>query len=717
MLRMNGEAAPLRIVQIAPRIAPGAGVAGVAFQLEREFQRAGVVVERFTGVEAGHDVDPSRRSRLQHVYDVIWFSTVGTARARRFLADRPDAVSICHNDAMVGDIYVNHGLLQTAMRARGAYAWRMLRNPLHVYTALRDAVRYRGRAHRAVVALTSDEAAGISNVYGRVTAPVTVISNGVDLERFRPPSPQQREHARAAAGAEEGQSVAVFIGHEFERKGLSLAIDALPRIPGTRLVAVGGTAAMIEDARVHATRVGVADRVHFTGRLDDPLGALHAADCFVLPSAYEANALVVLEALACGVPVVATPVGAAEDLITDGVNGAIVQRDPVAVAEGIRRVGNPDARMRAAARAVAADHCWKSVARSYLALAKSLRDESAPLSIVHAVRSDGFSGVEQFIARLAVAQRAAGAHVRVIGGDPERMRAALGDSIQNVPARTTFDVIHALRSLPSDVDVVNTHMTAADAAAVVALGLRRRRPAVVSTRHFVRARRFGMDSLIGTTVDAEVLISTAVAAATGSRGTVVHSGLGNASAVAATKRGSTILVAQRLQPEKATDIAVRAFALSGLADDGWRMSIAGSGPERARLEEMVDSLRVRAAVDFLGHRTDMPDLMARAGLLLAPCPREGLGLTVLEAMRAGLPVVAANAAGHVDLLGGLDDRALFAPDDAEDAGRRLRELAQDPEGRIVLADAARQRRQTSFSIDAQVKGTEAVYRAAMRRAR
>ena len=101
-------------------------------------------------------------------------------------------MSICHNDVMAGDIYVNHGLLQPAMRARGHYGWRMLRNPVHLFTAVRDRRRYRRRTHRAVVALTRAEADLLRATYGKVAAPISVIPNGVDLERFRPPTSAER---------------------------------------------------------------------------------------------------------------------------------------------------------------------------------------------------------------------------------------------------------------------------------------------------------------------------------------------------------------------------------------------------------------------------------------------------------------------------------------------------------------------------------------------
>jgi glycosyltransferase involved in cell wall biosynthesis len=325
-----------RIVQIAPSIEPGSGVAGVADALEREFRERGVTVERFTATEAGRRPRRPPRSalgtRLRHVRDVVWFSTVGTARARRYLASRPDAVSICHNDAMVGDIYVNHGLLVVAMRTRGHYAWRMVRNPLHLFTAARDRIRYRGRIHRAIVALSDEEAKLLVETYGRIPASIRVIPNGVDLERFRPADAAEHAVARAELGLPDDRLVVVFIGHEFERKGLPVALAALLHAPGAILLVVGGTPEMIRHASGQAGRLGVAERVRFAGAHPDPVPFLRAADAFVLPSAYESYGLVVMEALAAGLPVVSTPVGIAPSVVVDGVNGFIVAPEPQAIA-------------------------------------------------------------------------------------------------------------------------------------------------------------------------------------------------------------------------------------------------------------------------------------------------------------------------------------------------------------------------------------------------
>ena len=145
-------------------------------------------------------------------------------------------------------------------------------------TALRDRIRYRGRTHRAIVALTTAEAELLVSTYGRVRAPISVIPNGVDVERFRPPAAGERAQARAALGIDDERTVAVFVGHEFERKGLPIAIDALARARGVTLVVVGGSPEMIRRAETHARAVGVADRVVFAGTHEDPVPFLHAAD-------------------------------------------------------------------------------------------------------------------------------------------------------------------------------------------------------------------------------------------------------------------------------------------------------------------------------------------------------------------------------------------------------------------------------------------------------
>lgn len=339
------------------------------------------------------------------------------------------------------------------------------------------------------------------------------------------------------------------------------------------------------------------------------------------------------------------------------------------------------------------------------------------MRIVHAIRSASFAGVERFVLRLAVQQARDGHAVQVIGGSPGRMRPALSEhGIGFSPVHSRLETISAIRAEARSADVVNTHMTDADVAGVLGLTALRPRPALVSTRHFMSPRGRGshlpIDALISRGIDAEISISEAVAGAIDRKSTVVHSGVDIVDD-ANSERGRTVLMAQRLEPEKRTDAGIRAFAASGLQKRGWTLEIAGDGSERAPLEALAAQLGVAAR--FLGFRNDALRLMAGAGIYLAPCAVEGLGLSVLEAMSCGTPVVAANAGGHTEILEGFDERALYSPDDADAAGAHLRSLADDDVGRTALGVALRTRQREGFSLIVQATGTEAVYREAIGR--
>ncbi|MEG3614415.1 glycosyltransferase family 4 protein [Isoptericola haloaureus] len=370
----------MRILQIAPTIGPGTGVGAVAHHLEQEWQRRGVRTARFTLEDAGGSWLPAPgsgvRGRLALAARVVWFSTVGTVRARRLLAREPGTLSVCHNDVLAGDVYVNHGIVAAAMHARGAFVRRMLRNPLHVLTTVRDAIRYRTGTHRAVVSLTSSERDALRRWYGGLRVPTAVIGNGVDVERFTPPTEADRAEARVRADVPEGATHVVFVGHEFDRKGLDLLLRAAADLPAVHVTVVGGTPDMLADVRRLLARLGTASRVHLAGAVADPRPWLRAADALALPSAYEANALVVLEALACGVPVVATPVGYAPDVVDDGRNGWLVERTVAGVRTGLRAVAALDddalAAARHAARKTAEQHDWGTVSQQYLDLLEQL---------------------------------------------------------------------------------------------------------------------------------------------------------------------------------------------------------------------------------------------------------------------------------------------------------------------------------------------------------
>lgn len=151
---------------------------------------------------------------------------------------------------------------------------------------------------------------------------VHVMRNGVDLDLFHPPA--NREISRKKAGFD-GFTL-LCVGHFIERKGQYLVIKALQSLPDATLVLVGD-GEMENQLRNLAKEVHVENRVRFLGGLpQNRLPAIYGmADCMVLASSREGLANVLLESMACGTPVVATPVWGTPEIVTE--EGGVLTKD------------------------------------------------------------------------------------------------------------------------------------------------------------------------------------------------------------------------------------------------------------------------------------------------------------------------------------------------------------------------------------------------------
>jgi glycosyltransferase-like protein len=216
-----------------------------------------------------------------------------------------------------------------------------------------------------------------------------LVRNGVDTARFWPPAPGERRRARAALGLGERLTLLTVGGVE-PRKGSLTLLEAFARVraalPGrdpVLLVAGGATLFDYRDELERFARrraaLGLEDDVRLLGPVDDErlLALYHGADVFALPSTKEGFGLVVLEALACGRPVVVSALDVFASFLRDGSDALMAPvGDAPALAGVIVRAATDAAlraRLRDGGRAVVARHDWDAAAaaheRAYAALA------------------------------------------------------------------------------------------------------------------------------------------------------------------------------------------------------------------------------------------------------------------------------------------------------------------------------------------------------------
>jgi glycosyltransferase involved in cell wall biosynthesis len=198
-------------------------------------------------------------------------------------------------------------------------------------------------------------------------APVKIIPNAADTHLFKSLGPAEREEWRHVNGFQASDLILAFAGGEWGRKGLDIAIQTLGQIPLPNVkLFVAGHDPDLPGFESLAGEVGVRERVIFGGFRRDLPTVLGASDIFLFPSRYEAFSLAVIEAAACGLPIVASRINGTEDFITPGENGFFIEHHAGDAARALRiLIANADLRKamgRAGRRLVEAGYTWDRVA-------------------------------------------------------------------------------------------------------------------------------------------------------------------------------------------------------------------------------------------------------------------------------------------------------------------------------------------------------------------
>lgn len=353
----------MQIVQVIREFHGESGSSRVAAKLGESFDDLGQAHREIYLKDYRPRYTSSVSEKIGLLRDVIAFSFSATLKLRKTASHE---LSLVHNEALGGDIYVDHGLHKEVVRQNPKL---LIKNPIHLFLLMREALRHRLGLYRRIVVLSDFSKRVLLKNYPYIPKEkIVFIPNGVDLERFQAPRKREQNIFRL-----------VFIGHEFDRKGLHHVFDALEQLDERFVLRViGGHDALINEYKQKAEKRGVGSRVEFLGRRNDIPELLVDCDALALPSFSEAWPLVVLEAMAAGVPVVMTDVGCSKEAIRDGENGYVVAPDGVEIAASLTLMAKDDATrvaMERSARTTAQKYSWDTIAQQYIDLATDVWSE------------------------------------------------------------------------------------------------------------------------------------------------------------------------------------------------------------------------------------------------------------------------------------------------------------------------------------------------------
>jgi glycosyltransferase involved in cell wall biosynthesis len=381
------------VLQVSLEMGFGGGSECVAYELHRAWLALGIDARALTSVVTETDAQKGVtfaapwltlwgvRSRWRHLaalFAVPLFTVAATWQVRR---SRGPMIVLSHGDSLVGDVCVVHAVNRASLaekRRAGYYGW--LLNPSNLWVTWRDWWMFGGGRYRRLVAVSERVRRQLKEYYHVPDERIVTIPNGINLSRFHPRSAESRAEVRNSFGLAQDVPLVLFVGNQYQLKGLEFAIRALAEMKTKAfLLVVGGDVA--NPFKRLAEQLVVAERVIFAGARTDLPIIYPAADAFVFPTLYETFALVCLEAMASGLPVLASPVGGIEDYLRDGENGFHIRRDPADIAAKLDLVlGDPQlrARIRELALATADNYAWQKIAEQYLNLFEEIIVEREP---------------------------------------------------------------------------------------------------------------------------------------------------------------------------------------------------------------------------------------------------------------------------------------------------------------------------------------------------
>lgn len=258
------------------------------------------------------------------------------AAAQVLRDDRPDTVLSFGANCPPGDVFWVHSVHRawlesgSQVRVRGRVVPGAARRLLLRHQVLLRMEREYFTQHRprAVLCTSPREVEDLRRLYGVPADVLHVVPNGYDGERFTPRVREQhRQAVRDALGMQPDDVSLLLVANELHRKGFGVLLDAVARAADPRLRVDLVGSADPADYRSQVERLGLQERVHWHGPTSTVERTMAGGDLLVLPTQYEPFGLVVVEALACGLPVITTRLAGASPAVVPGTG--LLQEDPL----------------------------------------------------------------------------------------------------------------------------------------------------------------------------------------------------------------------------------------------------------------------------------------------------------------------------------------------------------------------------------------------------
>lgn len=596
---------------------------------------------------------------------------------------------------------------------------------------------------------------------------IRIIHNGVDPASY---SPADEQRARTLLGIDPQRPVVGVVGRLSPEKDHLLLLQAARRLVDEfrdLTVLVVGDGPMRRRIEHAAAELGLADRILLVGARPDVPDILPALTVFTLCSYTECFPMALLEAMASGRPAVCTDVGGVGELLADGITGYLVPpHDPVALADRLAKLLHDRQlcqRMGAAARArvqrqFGLDASVDAAARELTAIAGVVsrpgsrpgglpkrRPNRGPIRLTVVLDLTGVGGVELLLLNLfrhfdpAVVQprlvclREAGPladDFRATGFEVETL-----DRAGRFDLRTLPRLVASLRAARTDVVLVPHHHRAS-----LALG---RLAAMIAgvPANIVAAHDMDLTSVGGRVLPPWAVrtlgVSDALVLLTASQGEYLRSqeGVGRhvwesvrevvipngielpecpgpaeraraRTALGVTADDVVIGVVGRLSPQKAHHVLFEAVARCLPDVPSLRLVVIGDGELGPRLHRSAEHLGIGHRTTFLGTRRDVPLLLPGLDVSCLSSVHEGVPIALIEAMGAGVPIVASDCGAVRDIVEDGEQGYLVPVGDVDRFADRFRLLAADPELRARLGKAGRARAEREFGIERTARAYE-----------